>query len=192
MTASLEFQKTWPWSCLCHCHCLLVGPICQRWKIFVWLWLTSTGWLCCLFWLWSRQVDLRIGRPVTDSCTCNLLWTEALSACNMTLFDKDAGSQALLMSSSCTAHAHIDAFDGILWKSLYQLQPHASSSSFTCPTNYIGIWAGSRDSCQCSSQVARHYKAEIHYITCPYPLTVPTRMRMTIRLEGMIPCMPLF
>ena len=43
---------------LCYCNCLLVNPICQRLQIFVWLWSTSTGWSCCLFWLWSGQVDL--------------------------------------------------------------------------------------------------------------------------------------
>ena len=102
MTASLEFQKTWPWSCLCHCHCLLVGPICQRWKIFVWLWLTSTGWLCCLFWLWSRQVDLRIGRPVTvvlATCCEQKLWVLAI-------WPSLIKTQAARLCS-CPAHAQL-------------------------------------------------------------------------------------
>ena len=94
-------------------------------------------------------------------------------------------------SSSSFACPTNDTFGGILWKSLYKEQPY--NSYHISLAQQITLQFDMRTGAAAGEVVRQPGILKQQYITLlPLPIILPIRMRMTIRLEGRLPCMPLF
>ena len=94
-------------------------------------------------------------------------------------------------SSSSFACPTNDTFGGILWKSLYKEQPY--NSYHISLAQQITLQFDMRTGAAAGEVVRQPGILKQQYITLlPLPIILLIRMRMTIRLEGRLPCMPLF